>query len=298
MDKILNEDISLAQQIVSRQKLPERHVFSDISGIYKGTNEEMATRPYIDAIRNKKRILSVIASGDQIINSILLGSKDIEGYDISRFPKYYLMLKLAALKALNKEEYLNFFLGDVHNELFSEDLYAKLYPELDESARMFWDSLFDYFDACELNESMLFRSDIMNKTIMIRNNPYLNGPNYDIVKEKIKDAKIKFQQGNIFELINSNMKGFNLVNLSNIIHYYKVENKDYSSYKKFIESIPLKNDGIVLTYLISFNPFWKSRGITHQFNDSHYQSIPLKATNPCDGLILYKKRGVNSYGKH
>ena len=68
---------------------------------------------------------------------------------------------------------------------------------------MFWDSLFDYFDACELNESMLFRSDIMNKTIMIRNNPYLNGPNYDIVKEKIKDAKIKFQQGNIFELINS-----------------------------------------------------------------------------------------------
>ena len=291
MNKTLNEDISLAQQIVSRKIIPQRHIYSDISGIYKGTNEDIFAKPYIDTLKDKKRILSVISSGDQIINSILFGSKDIEGYDISRFPKYYLMLKLAAIRGLTKEEFLNFFFGDIHNELFCEELYAKLYPYLNDESRIFWDSLFDFFDPCELNESLLFRSDIMNKNIMIRNNPYLKGENFDIVKSKIKGIKIKFHNGNIFDLINSDMKGFNLVNLSNIIHYYKVENKDYSSYRNFIESIPLKNNGEVLTYLISLSPFWKSYGLTEQFDDNHYKCIPFKDMNPTDGIILYKKRG-------
>ncbi len=113
MNNNLNEDITIAQQIVTREKLPPRHYYGDISGIYRFTNEVMSSKEYKDAITDKEKILSVLSSGDQIINSILLGSKEIEGFDISRFPKYYLMLKLAALKGLNKKEYLDFFFGNI-----------------------------------------------------------------------------------------------------------------------------------------------------------------------------------------
>ena len=62
--------------------------------------EIINSRAYIDCLVDRKKVLSTIASGDQILNSILYGAKDIEGFDISVFPKYYLNLKIAAIKNL------------------------------------------------------------------------------------------------------------------------------------------------------------------------------------------------------
>lgn len=297
MEKILNEDISLAQQIVSRKTLPARHVFSDISGIYKGTNEFITNEQYQEALKNKTRILSVLGSGDQIINSILFGSKDIEGFDISRFPKYYLMLKLAAIKSLSKDEYLSFLFGDIHDELYNEDMYSKIYPYLDEDTRLFWDSLFDYFDVCEINDSMLFRSDIMNKGIMVNNNPYLQGDNFERVKSNLKGIDIKFHEGNIFTMFNGNTKGFDLINLSNIIHYYKCVDKDYSGYKSFLDSLPLNEKGLILSYLIGYDTYWNDSGVLDQFDEEHYKIEEIKRDKGSDGLILYKRKGLRD-GKH
>ena len=291
----LNEDITLAQQIVSRKKLPSGTMFSDISGLYRTTNEYISSKNYLETIKDKERILSVIGSGDQIINSILLGSTDIEGYDISRFPKYYLKLKLAALKSLSKKEYLNFFMGDIHNEIFNEDTYSKIVSNLDEESNAFWDSLFDYFDPVEINESLLFRTEITNKKITIDNNPYLQDDNYEIVKSKINGINIKFHMGSIFNIINSDMKGFDLVNLSNIINYIKLYDMDYKDYQTFIKNIPLNDNGVVLTYLMNYYNFWKKSGILNMFNDDEYNKIPLEESGNYDGLLLYKKISNNKF---
>ena len=289
MNNKLNEDIKLAQNVILRETLPTRHAFNDISGIYRMTNENVSSKEYISSIKNKERILSVIASGDQIINSILFGSTDIEGFDISRFPKYFLMLKLAAIKELKKDEYLSFFMGDIHNELFNYDVYSKIYKRLDKEYQEFWDSLFDYFDSVELIESMFFRTTIENKILMIHNNPYLQYDNYEIVKRKIDNIDIKFYEGNIFELINSSMKPFDLVNLSNIINYYKVDNRDYKEYKSFIESIPLNDNGIVLTYLMNYYGYWDQYNILDQFSNNEYEKIGFNDGDKTDGLLLYRK---------
>lgn len=102
-------DSVLAQKIVglSRNNYSDKSLFSNTSQIYIKSNERIDD--YIKYLRNKKDVLSVIASGDQIINMVLNGSKNIDAFDISVIPKYYLFLKLGALKCLTREQYLDFF---------------------------------------------------------------------------------------------------------------------------------------------------------------------------------------------
>ena len=50
-------------------------------------NEDVSI--YKDYLKNSRRILSVISSGDQIIESITSEKKIIDCFDISKYPKYY-----------------------------------------------------------------------------------------------------------------------------------------------------------------------------------------------------------------
>jgi hypothetical protein len=288
----INEDISLAQRIVSRSFFNNGSPFSDCSRIYRCTNERIKAIPYIDTLKNKNRILSVIGSGDQIINSILFGSTDISGFDISRFPKYYLMLKLAAIVSLSKHDYLEFFSGSLNDNLLSEELYEEIRNNLSEESLLFWDSLYDYYDSCEINESCLFSSEITNKQLMLANNPYLDGDNFDIVKRKLKDGNISLTlyNGNIFKFFdNIDIGSFSLINLSNIIQYSDKSlgnnwEQVYYNYKSFIEMLPLDNDGVALTYYFNLNREFLNK----YFSDSNY-SIVSNGEDTKSGLLLYRK---------
>ena len=286
----VHNDIIIAQKILSNSfSFSTSCVFDDSSKIYRGTNELVSSEPYVKAISNREKILSVIGSGDQIINSCLYGSKDITGIDISRFPKYYLMLKLAALKKLSREEYLDFFIGTINDTLLNDDVYDDLRTELDENTKMFWDSIFDYFDSCEINNSRLFATDIMNKSIMTKNNPYLQEENYKITKEKIRNINIRFFEGNLFTFFNNFQedKKYNLINLSNIIQYPiksygKTPKQIYTNYKKFIESLPLEKDGISLSYFFNLN----KQLLTPIFEENYYMTNFKDTTS---GILVYKR---------
>lgn len=83
------DDIVLAQQIVAnRYRNIKKDIYHDTSFIFASTNEKINL--YSSFYQNKNRILSVIGSGDQMLNMILSGCKQIDGFDISRFPKYFL----------------------------------------------------------------------------------------------------------------------------------------------------------------------------------------------------------------
>ena len=306
----LNEDIELAKKVISGEVEKGNCEFCYISGIYRGTTEYICKSSYQNALRNRIRILSVIASGDQIINSILLGSKDIECFDISRFPKYYLMLKIAAIKSLSWQQYLDFFfdgecsksLKDRANmifdsiikknsKLFNEKLYNKLYSNLPKEAQVFWNNLFDSFSPCEIVTSRLFilRSpDLSTKDRMCYNNPYLDIQNYRKVKKQLVDISIKYYQGNIFYLVSNDMSEFDLVNLSNIIECYDSD-KLLQKFRQLIESIPLSSNGVVLSYLQVYGKFWKLTGRLDIF-DENYQKVSFEDHLDSDGLLLYRKR--------
>ena len=85
MEKI--SDIALAQQIVRSAIINfGDETFARVSAVYRFTNEDIAA--YKRHLEDKKRILSVIGGGQQILNSILLGSREIDCFDISIFPEY------------------------------------------------------------------------------------------------------------------------------------------------------------------------------------------------------------------
>ena len=145
--KMLKEDIAIAQQIVSLKfnNLHKKESYHNNSFIYKFTNEEIMN--YQKYLKNRKKIFSITASSDQVLNSILEGSEEITSCDISRWPSYFYELKKAAVLSLTREEYIEFFIS-AHNDhlVFNDLLYDKLVDNLSEDARKFWDSLFLFFE--------------------------------------------------------------------------------------------------------------------------------------------------------
>lgn len=244
----LKEDIEFAESIIYSAKFASCCSFNHNSMVYRATNENVNNHYYREIISNKKRALSVIASGDQIINLILLGSEDITGYDISRFPKYYLALKLAALKKLSKEEYIEYIVGNNFKYALDRDLYSKFNSELPFGYRTFWDDIFLKFNEKQINSSSLFGFFEISRERMVANNPYLQDDNYYILRSKIDKIRLEMLDLNVFELKPDEFDSFDLIILSNIVDYLKDFSKDYRNYKAFLKSLPLTKNGIILSY--------------------------------------------------
>lgn len=240
-------DIITAQKIVSGDfNMSSKENFYRNSGIYNFTNEVITDPIYKSEITNKKKILSVIGSGDQILNSILLGSTDITGFDISRFPKYYLLLKIAAIKGLNKEEFVNFF-ASTKTEEEMDSIFDKIVEHLDPISLNFWKSLYDYFEYYEVSSSMLFTSSYIDSRTATAFNPYLHDDRaYDELKEKLQDVKLNLIEGNIYSLVRHKKfkKPFDLAIVSNILGYNKLKEN-----MELLEKIPLTDDAKILGYM-------------------------------------------------
>ena len=282
----INDDIIKAQEIVSRNTSCTRSIlFSDYSRVYRATNEIISHKNYIELLKKKRKVFTITASGDQLLNSILFDTRNITCMDITRFAKYYASLKIAALKVLNKLEYLSFFAGRVNMDLLSSKTYEKIRKELDSETLLFWDSLFNYFDDVEINESFLFSNAVMNKEIMTRNNPYLYYDNYEKLQRKIDRANIIFKDGNVYNGINNDNE-YDLINLSNIIDY-SVDKKEY---KEFIENLPLKRRGVVISYMfICCKNYINRQEINKFFRGRNYSIVPIDKDYHTDSILVYKK---------
>ena len=150
---MINDDIKVAQKIVSHSKsnVSEKPYHSN-SFIYRTTNEEISKYQFL--LENKDSILSVIASGNQILNNIFAGGKNITGFDISTFPKYYLNLQIGSLEVFNLDEFIKFFYEDIEDSEY-DDMYDLIHPFLDKETKLFWDGLLNYFDFSEIKDLVL-----------------------------------------------------------------------------------------------------------------------------------------------
>lgn len=101
----------------------KKETFDTNSFVYKKTNERLQDMP--DILENKKKVLCVIGSGDQVLNALLSEPEKIDAFDISIFPRYFLELKIAAIKTLTREEYISFFIDDIDHrrEEYYDDLF-------------------------------------------------------------------------------------------------------------------------------------------------------------------------------
>lgn len=268
-------DSVIAQKIVglSRNNYSDKSLFSNTSQIYIKSNERI--EEYINHLRNKRDVLSVIASGDQIINMILNGSKNIDAFDISVFPKYYLRLKLGALKCLTREQYLDFFYRlDKDDEEYDDMYYDLIRYNLDSNTKEFWTSLIDFYDWKEITSSPLFSSEEIDVSDVIIQNEYLENEKYSKLKNMVDNVNINTFNGNIFDLDFKDK--YDLIYLSNIIYYNNIK-----KYKELMDSYKLNPNGIILSYL--YNSLDR---INNYFNDNSYYVEKFKNNNA--GVLIKK----------
>lgn len=235
LDLLIEKVVKLSNNITYDEILRFINADKDIAEIktffqtYSFTTENISG--YINSFDLKdKSLLTVGSSGDQAINAILKGCKDVTVIDISPFAKYYFYLKKAAILTLNYKEFCEFFCykyydGNKYNpQAFNLQSYNKLkdtLKKLDEQSFLFWDTLFSKCNSKNIRRTM-FKCDELGLKILKRVNPYLkNRLSFNKTKSKIENINPKFINGDIFKT--KLYKTYDNIFLSNIGTYYTQE---------------------------------------------------------------------------
>ncbi len=278
---MLNEDIRIAQQIITGSYNPlQKESFHSKSFMYKASNENI--RAYQKFLENKRSIFSITASGDQILNSILLGTKKVIACDISRFPNYFLALKIGAILSLSLDEYINFFIDtDENKKEFSYDYYIKFRDNLNINHKKFWDSLFNFFSGDEIYKSLLFSHEVVNKKIVQERNLFLEEDQYNKLRKNLYYADINYYCQDLSTLSLPSNKVYDLVNLSSIIYYGKLNNP--LVYQKLLNAFMLTPNGQIITYLYKASSHFKKEFTTKNFTFHQFETSE-------EGIMVYQKK--------
>jgi len=151
-----------------------KNLMNIFMNIYPFTTKNIAG--YIDNFDLKdKSLLTVGSSGDQVLNAILKGCRDITVIDINPYTKFYYYLKVAGILNFNLNEFKSFFRYKeypnvfVDNEkVFSLDLYQKLKDDLrilDYESYIFWDELFSNHKLYKVRWELFSNDEGCNKEI-------------------------------------------------------------------------------------------------------------------------------------
>lgn len=215
-----------------------------------------------------KKVLTVCASGDHILNIINNNGKDITSFDINPLSIYYYRLKEAAIKTLSYEEYLDFFNYNDTNpktllfeepslsDCFKFDLFEKIKKELDSVTREFWEKLYAKTNK-KIGTSKLFSHDTNSKSVVIKFNNYLKPDNYELIKQNIYNSNVTFINCDIKKLPNKLNEKYDYIFTSNISQYLDsvYDNNHLENYRKLISQIEhfLTPDGkIYFAYLYDY----------------------------------------------
>lgn len=76
--------------------------------VFLHTNEYIKDYLSLFNVENNN-VLTVMASGDQVVYSLLNGAACIDAFDTNILTKYFFELKKAAIIALTREEFLKFY---------------------------------------------------------------------------------------------------------------------------------------------------------------------------------------------
>lgn len=150
---------------------PEEHLmaggnFSRLSALYAFSTENL-TASLTGLPVGKSCVLTIGGSGDQMISALMAGATSVENVDINLLAHYWAELKLAALAALSRHEFLGFI------ATLERDVYEKLAPCLSLPARYFFDRAYSYYrDGAVFRRSPFFRAQ-QDDARLLRNIPYL-----------------------------------------------------------------------------------------------------------------------------
>lgn len=244
----LSEILSLATRRCSGDYIHEWQYFYNI---YPFTTENISG--YIDYFDlTNKSLLTVGSSGDQILNAILMGARDITQVDINPFSKYYYYLKMAGIIELDMDEFLLFlryknypkvFIDNIL--VFNEFIFNKLCHTLkliDYDSYMFWDELFRLYSRKNVRDNLFSIDERQDKLIKACNLYLHNEVIFNELKKKIRNVELSFINNDIFTVTLD--KQFDNIWLSNIATYGLTYGKIEELFLKYSKN--LSYDGLLL----------------------------------------------------
>ena len=250
----MNRDLIMAKKMIE-YKPNQNLILKNHYPIYLFTNENLASMlNNIDL--NKKSILTVCSSSDQLFNFLLSGSNKIETFDKNKLSKYLFYLKKAAIINLDYDTFIKFFINKSlrNNKLFSKDIYKEIRNSIPKGKiRLFWDELFNNYNNILYKSNLFYNNKTPSKNIIKCNNYLNNEDNYNRLKKILNNyGNLKFQNINIFnEKIKINYK-LDFIYLSNILDYLKINNK-IEYLKKTKEIILSLSENLKVTGTIGFS---------------------------------------------
>lgn len=171
------------------------------------------------------KALVIGASGDHFFNSVLLGAKEVDCFDVNIFSKYITELKKTALENLSYNDFLDMFFED------NKDIYSRIRPFLSIPRRYVGDLVFS------TQKQRILKEQYISQNQTLYNSGYLNNEEkYNTLKKLLSDIKLNFILADIQTLHNKINKKYDLIHLSNISDYaHLIFKGDYL--EQFNESI-------------------------------------------------------------
>ena len=202
----------------------------DYNWCFRFSNEALNLY-YPDFNLKGKCVLTVAGSGDQVLQAIKEGAKDIVAFDKNRFAYYLTALKLAAAQGLDFKDFYRFFTPFKEGEL-SESLFACFKDYLKEDAYQFWTTMYQE-GYLEQRKNSLIRASLNRN---LGEGSYLDEETFPLLKSQIANVKYKFIPGDINSLsLGANSK-FDAIFLSNIFDWMVITENDYLEFlnSKFV----------------------------------------------------------------
>ena len=250
----MEKDINYLNRIMSLKNIV--HLYDNyFCWLYPFTNENI-NGYYSNMDFNDKNVLTVVSSGDHIINAILMGASEVDAFDINPLAKYYVELKIAAIKSLSFEEFLLFLYNKstfkIPKYYLNKDIYKKIRNELSGNYREFWDYVFETYTPKQLYKSFLFTDDFLDLSSLLKANSYLKEENFYRLKEILKYKKVTYYDISLIDIKNID-KVFDLIILSNVPAFSnRIYKRDFiKNLKELIETLKYSNTKVVVSNLYS-----------------------------------------------
>ncbi|MBQ6538789.1 MAG: DUF3419 family protein [Bacilli bacterium] len=205
----MKEDFYKAKDIITN-RIDHRQEFTEYDRIYPYTTENISG--YMEDVTDKD-VLTVVGSGDHYLNLILKGANTVDCFDINKFALYYLRLKKAAVKSLNKRDFFEFLTNN------SRKHFDKVKPLLDANSYVFWSNYVNSFGSVGgIQSTFLFFPRVAGGDYIDRNF-YLTNEGYELLQERIKDKYESYYLGDIYDIFDGLDKKYDSIYLSNICNY-------------------------------------------------------------------------------
>ena len=189
--------------------------FTEFSKIYPTSNENL--KEYVKDLYHK-RVLCVSSSGDHLLNALNQGAFEIDTFDINRYSPLFQELKMEAIKYLEPQDVLNYFI------YYKKKYYLKFREYLRKDLRDFFDYVYRYSDMM-INSKLFFKS-----MGTVYNNNYNDIQSIERLKESLEYLSHRHINANIYALPYYINEPYDAIYFSNILAY---EN-DFDKYLNFV----------------------------------------------------------------